>query len=167
MLIKHLSFFLGQSRDLKMFKSYSPLLGLQTSVVSYLHFTLSFNSKGIFTNLQSQSLFEFTHMFTDFPCSPLIICISDISDLFVLPQVWILEIPLRKVCCGELYVLVYLKITLYFFPWEIFLLEIQFWLQAIFSHTFDQAILLYSGFHSCKKVFCQSNYQSFIGYLFF
>lgn len=115
MLIKHLSFFLGQSRDLKMFKSYSPLLGLQTSVVSYLHFTLSFNSKGIFTNLQSQSLFEFTHMFTDFPCSPLIICISDISDLFVLPQVWILEIPLRKVCCGELYVLVYLKITLYFF----------------------------------------------------
>lgn len=126
-----------------------------------------FNSKGIFTNLQSQSLFEFTHMFTDFPCSPLIICISDISDLFVLPQVWILEIPLRKVCCGELYVLVYLKITLYFFSWEIFLLEIQFWLQAIFSHTFDQAILLYSGFHSCKKVFCQSNYQSFIGYQFF
>lgn len=73
-----------------------------------------FNSKGIFANLQSQSLFEFTHVFTDFPCSPFIICISDISGLFVLPQVCILEIPLRKVCCGELYVLVYLKITYFF-----------------------------------------------------
>ena len=116
-----------------------------------------FNTKAIFTNLQCQSLFEFTHMFTDFPCSPFIICVSHISDLFVLPQVCILEIPLRKVCCDEHYIGLS-ENNIVFFSREIFLLEIQFWLQAIFSHIFEQDILVYSGFHSCKRVFCQSNY---------
>lgn len=68
--------------------------------------------QGTITHLYSHCLFRFIHKIIGLNSSPFFTYISNFSGIiFISPEVCVLEIPLRNVRCGELYVLVYLKIT--------------------------------------------------------
>lgn len=92
------------------------LLLFSIKILSILKF------QGTLVHLHSHCSFRFTHTIIGLRGSPFITYISNLSGImFIFSKVCILAIPLRKSCCGELYILVYLKIA--FLSWARFLLE--------------------------------------------